>query len=217
MSGTTFTLAAPVQHVVDDLTRQIMLSGPSGDGHAVAVELNENFLARFELFHFLTCRKIKVGLGFCVIVDAKALFVKRCAMQLHLEERIKEAMTLKCQSIKEFSELTGIPYPSLREYLAGKKKPGFDALASIVGATEVSADWLLTGEGSKLRGQLGASEPDTDMLAQIVEGVELLLKKTRRELSPEKKARVIVMLYRSFAANHQVDLAIIREMIELAA
>ena len=139
-------------------------------------------------------------------------------MLLHLEERIREAMSLKCQSIRDFSEMTGIPYPSLREYLAGKKKPGFDALASIVTATGVSADWLLTGEGSKTKGAQTAPELDVEMLSQTVEGVELLLKKMGKKLAPEKKARVIVMLYRSFAASqNQIDLATIREMIELAA
>lgn len=126
-------------------------------------------------------------------------------------------MATKWPTIKDFSEATGIPYPSLREYISGKKKPGMDALAAISSASGVSADWLLTGEGSKLRGPAASSDPDSETLCKTIEGLELLLKSMRRELSAEKKARIIVMLYRSFVAQHQVDPAMIREMIELAA
>lgn len=138
-------------------------------------------------------------------------------MPLRFEDRLKDAMALKWPTIKDFSEATGIPYPSLREYISGKKKPGLDALASICIASGVSADWLLTGEGNKVRGQLATSEPDGETLCKTIEGLELLLKSMGRELSAEKKARIIVMLYRSFIAQHQIDPAMIREMIELAA
>ncbi len=138
-------------------------------------------------------------------------------MLSHPEDRLKEAMQLKFMTIKDFSEATGIPYPSLREYVSGKKRPGFDALASIVAATGVSADWLLTGEGGKIRGSAGSPEPSTELLSQIVEGVELLTIKMRKTLPAEKKARIIVMLYRSFSTQHQVDPDTIRQMIELAA
>lgn len=126
-------------------------------------------------------------------------------------------MALKWPTIKDFSEATGIPYPSLREYLAGKKKPGLDALASILASSGVSADWLLTGEGPKLREQSGHTDLDVEVLVKTIEGLELMLKSMRRELSPEKKARIIVMLYRSFAAQQHIDPAMIREWIELAA
>lgn len=138
-------------------------------------------------------------------------------MLSRFEDRLKEAMALKWPTIKDFSEATGIPYPSLREYISGKKKPGLDALASILAASGVSADWLLTGEGRKLREQSGAAEPDSEMLCKTIEILELMLKSMRRELSPEKKARIIVMLYRPLAAQQHVDPAMIREMIELAA
>ncbi|MDD5297543.1 MAG: helix-turn-helix transcriptional regulator [Rhodocyclaceae bacterium] len=72
-------------------------------------------------------------------------------MLSQLEDRLKDAMAEKFHTVKELSVATGIPYPSLREYLSGKKRPGFDALASFVKATEISADWLLTGEGEKER------------------------------------------------------------------
>lgn len=138
-------------------------------------------------------------------------------MLSHFDDRLKEAMAAKWPTIKDFSEATGIPYPSLREYISGKKKPGMDALAAISSASGVSTDWLLTGEGSKFRGQAISSDPDSETLCKTIEGLELLLKSMRRELPAEKKARIIVMLYRSFVAQHQVDPAMIREMIELAA
>lgn len=138
-------------------------------------------------------------------------------MLLHLEDRLKEAMNSKFMTIKEFSEATNIPYPSLREYLSGKKRPGFDALASIVVATGVSADWLLTGEGSQVRGSTEPAEPDDILLTQIIEGVELLLMKMHKTIPAEKKARIIVMLYKSFSIKNQIDITTIRQMIDLVA
>lgn len=138
-------------------------------------------------------------------------------MPSHLEDRLRQAMEGKFLKIKDLSEATGIPYPSLREYLAGKKRPGFDALAAIVGATGVSAGWLLTGEGSKFDPKQISPEIDAELLAQIIEGVEIIITKMRKSLSAKKKAQVISILYRSFAKNHNVDLAAIKEMIEVAA
>lgn len=72
--------------------------------------------------------------------------MKENAVTFH--DRLKEAIKAAYPSTKAFSEATGIPYPSLRNYLTGEKKPGLDALASILASLNVSSDWLISGKGA---------------------------------------------------------------------
>lgn len=116
-------------------------------------------------------------------------------MLLQLESRLKEAMAVKFQTVKELSEATGIPYPSLREYLSGKKRPGFDALASFVKSTGVSADWLLTGEGDmerKISGGLILEK--NSVIRASIEELQAWQVREQRFLSPEKFAEAVFTL-----------------------
>lgn len=61
-------------------------------------------------------------------------------------KRIHHAVKMSFRSIKAFSEMTGVPYPSLKSYLSGASRPGADALATISAATGYSIDWLVTGK-----------------------------------------------------------------------
>ena len=131
------------------------------------------------------------------------------------KQRLKEAIALKFPSIRAFSEQTGIPYPSLRDYLSGKKRPGFDALTSIITATGVSADWLLTSTGEKEINN-NQAELDGELLVQVVEAVEQVLADINAGLSARKKAWVVVMLYRTFCVQGSMDKATVREMVDLA-
>ena len=62
--------------------------------------------------------------------------------------RLAAAIRDSGMTFKSFSEASGIPYPSLRDYARGVKKPGLDAFAAIIRASGVSADWILTGKGA---------------------------------------------------------------------
>lgn len=61
--------------------------------------------------------------------------------------RVAQAIESHKGTLRDFSEKSGIPYPSLLEYASKKKKPGLDALVAIIKASDVSPLWLLTGEG----------------------------------------------------------------------
>lgn len=58
---------------------------------------------------------------------------------------------------------------------------------------------------------------DVNLLSGVIAGLEAALEKLGGELSPEKKARAVVMLYRAFKASGKVDRKMIEETIALAS
>src|SRR3989344_6865309 len=57
---------------------------------------------------------------------------------------------------------------------------------------------------------------DSDLLAQTIESLENALKECNQILSPEKKAKVVVMLYRIFRTTGKVDQKMINDSIAIA-
>jgi hypothetical protein len=90
-------------------------------------------------------------------------------------ERVVKAIAAYSGTLRNLSKESGIPYPSLLEYSAGKTKPGLDALAAIVKVTGVSPVWLLTGEGD-MHQHLESTKTrhvDGRLLARIATELEL--------------------------------------------
>lgn len=116
----------------------------------------------------------------------------------------------------EVCSLTGVSRKTQFNYESGERYPDAAYLEALL---KRGADVMFVLSGTRSDTSFGHAETtlDEQLLTQIVEGMELLLMKMRKTLSAEKKARIIVMLYRSFSAQHQVDPATIRQMIELAA
>lgn len=66
---------------------------------------------------------------------------------MDIHERIKFAINARFHSMKAFSDIAELPYATIQGYVGGTRKPGADALATIVQVTGVSALWLLTEQG----------------------------------------------------------------------
>lgn len=67
---------------------------------------------------------------------------------MSIATRLRSVLDLKGLSIKEASELVGIPYRTLQNYLLDEREPNAKALSAIRTRLGVSVDWLLTGEGT---------------------------------------------------------------------
>lgn len=65
----------------------------------------------------------------------------------NLGGRLREALEVRQMSMAALAEAAGLPYRSVQNYAAGEQAPGASALLKIKRATNVSIDWLLTGEG----------------------------------------------------------------------
>jgi len=64
-----------------------------------------------------------------------------------IKDRLKILIDLLGLNLKEFSRKTGIPYPTLLQYLSGKREPIPENLQKIAIHLNVNLNWLLIGEG----------------------------------------------------------------------
>ena len=67
---------------------------------------------------------------------------------MSIATRLRSVLDLKGLSIKEASDLVGIPYRTLQNYLLDEREPNAKALSAIRTHLGISVDWLLTGEGT---------------------------------------------------------------------
>jgi len=78
-------------------------------------------------------------------------------------------------------------------------------------------NWLLSGEG-KMKGTGGAAQGpvDLDALRQIISGVEKGLASKHRALDPERKARLVTLLYDHFVVKQsKVEEEVVEKYLEL--
>lgn len=94
------------------------------------------------------------------------------AEDLAVRQRIKKTIDSKKLKLSEFSKQSGIPYPTLREYYNGLRKPGFEAISTLLNFTCVSGDWLLLGRGEMFIPR-SLSNDREGLLGQIAQEVEL--------------------------------------------
>lgn len=73
-----------------------------------------------------------------------------CNLREALGERLKQVRAALGLTQKEWSEASGMPLPSLKDYEGCKRLPGAEALC-LYASAGVRVDWLLTGEGPMLR------------------------------------------------------------------
>lgn len=68
-------------------------------------------------------------------------------------KRLRQVIAHSNMKVKEFSDLTGIPYRTLQQYLSDDRSPATDALTKICVQTSIDIHWLLTGQGPMYRNQ----------------------------------------------------------------
>jgi transcriptional regulator with XRE-family HTH domain len=104
--------------------------------------------------------------------------------------RLRRLLRLRRQSIREFSEATGIPYRTLQDYLAGKAKPGAEQLGRVALAG-LDVNFLLTGKARRVGYRIKDTAPADDeayyLLAdmEVVEAIDRKAKDTISELLKE--------------------------------
>lgn len=131
---------------------------------------------------------------------------------MSLERRLREARRRLGKTQKEMAAACGVGLSTWQNYEAGVNQPGPGVLARLTGMG-ISSDWLLTGrEPASL---------DEELLQDVIAGVEAVLTERRQRLAPEKKGRLVVVLYQMFremdrgSATQEHDL--IAKMVGLAS
>ena len=115
---------------------------------------------------------------------------------MSIATRLRSVIDDKGMSIKEASEVVGIPYRTLQNYLLGEREPNARAMAAIRTHLGISLDWLLTGEGSMFLG-VSTERPETQTANQqekaILELFRSLGEAGKREIqsAAEEKKRLM--------------------------
>lgn len=120
-------------------------------------------------------------------------------MKSEISKRIDEVIK-KAGGQTAISEKTGIPLKSISNYCLGISPPKLEPLIQIAKATNVSLDWLATGECSFNK---NADMLDKKELTLAIETVEESLVATNRVLKPAKKAELILAIYDLFTSENK--------------
>lgn len=122
---------------------------------------------------------------------------------------------------KEVAQRINMPLPSYKDYEAGNRVPGGEALGLLIMAG-INANWLITGEGPML---LSEPEPpgisqaplDWKVLADVIEDVESRMRAQSATLLPEKKAQLIGLAYDYYVSTGKRDATLLDRFLKLVA
>lgn len=109
---------------------------------------------------------------------------------------IKEKLNI---SQVKFSNKIGISDGYLSMVLANKRGPSSEMIVGIFLNYREYMHWLITGEDENIESVNRSI--DIDILRQIIEGVEEGLKRNKLKLEPDKKARLISLLYEHYSES----------------
>lgn len=129
-------------------------------------------------------------------------------------ERLKEERDRLGLSQTDFAALAGASKETQINWEKGKggAPNAFDL--ERFAAAGVDVLYVITGTRST-RGQ--APPVDTDVLRQVIEGVDEILTASRRKADPAKKAEAIVLLYEHFLVAGRVERGFIERQLRLVA
>ncbi|ANF73656.1 transcriptional regulator [[Haemophilus] ducreyi] len=89
--------------------------------------------------------------------------------------RISERLRLICEhnhwKIKDFSELTGLPYRTIQGYIGGEREPNAEGMTAIA-KVGVNLNWLVSGEGEMFKGteqQADLNQAEIELLQAEIE------------------------------------------------
>ncbi len=129
-----------------------------------------------------------------------------------MNERLKTIRKTIGLTQKEFAKEIGVSLRALQNYEANLRKVPGDILRNIYEHLGVNPTWLLTGEGEMFKERdkdirnENPNEPvDYSLLEEVILGVEEGLKEAELTMDADKKARLIVLLYKYFEKGKKVN------------
>jgi transcriptional regulator with XRE-family HTH domain len=117
-------------------------------------------------------------------------------------ERITIYRKEKRLSQQELADLLGVSRGYVGNIESGRNEPSSSFLMLLASKLNVSADWVLTGDGEMLKGKAATIQSsatlDGERLTLAIETVEEGLEVTHRVMKPDKKAELIMAVYDLF-------------------
>lgn len=104
---------------------------------------------------------------------------------MEIVQRIKELVELKAKSKRDFASLIGMEQVTFNNYMIGKRGLSYEVIDAILDAfPEVSAEWLLRGEGEMLKGEDASINvrADSNLFKELYENAQLEIRKLNREI-----------------------------------
>lgn len=114
-----------------------------------------------------------------------------------------------------FAERLGVSPRAYQNYERGEREVPAALIKALYEIYAIDPIWLLTGPG--LKPQDLRAEAHADLLVQIIVEVDARLAKMKRRLPPEKKARLISVLYQHFRAKAAIDSQYLEQALSLTA
>lgn len=79
---------------------------------------------------------------------------------MEVVQRIKDLVNDKAKSKREFAALIGIEQVTFNNYMIGKRSLSYDTVEAILRTfPDISAEWLMRGEGSMLKSEYNEDKP----------------------------------------------------------
>ncbi|SNX59071.1 hypothetical protein SAMN06296273_0508 [Nitrosomonas ureae] len=132
---------------------------------------------------------------------------------MEIGDRIRSERERLGHSQEQWTSVCGIHRNTQVKYEKGEGSPNVEYLVAIdsIGA---DIDYIITGEKSVYR----ESSPDFEcpIISMIIEQLEIVLNENKQVLSPQKKAQVVVILYRLAYPGKEVSEKMVKEVINLA-
>lgn len=116
-----------------------------------------------------------------------------------LNSRLKAWREEKRLNQAQAANLLGVPVATFIKWEVGTRAPGAAAMEAFVTAGGINANWLLTGEGPMLLGDLQAAgwsgALDRERMRISLKAIEMGLKATERVMAPAAKAELLLAVY----------------------
>ncbi len=122
----------------------------------------------------------------------------------------------------QFATLMNVSIPTLSSYFNDKVSPNTDFLIRLIKHASVPADWVLFGKLPNKTKETSLKsdttrELNTDILEQVVAGIESALKRKHAALDPVKKAALIVLLYEHFSDDNNIKQDTVERFLRIAS
>lgn len=111
----------------------------------------------------------------------------------------------------DFATRLGLSPRAYQNYERGEREMPTTVLTALHAEFGIDPLWILIGLDPRKQVASGA----LDMLEEVIIGVETHLQRTRKKLSPAKKARLIKVLYLQFRDKAKVDAAQLADTVSL--
>ena len=120
--------------------------------------------------------------------------------------RVASYRKAKSLSQQELADIVGVSRGYIGDIERDRSDPSSNFLTLLTSKMDVSADWILTGEGEMLKeNHANLVLIDTKRLTLAIETVEEGLEVAHRVMQPDKKAQLILAVYELFKSQAKSD------------